>query len=140
MPIYTYKCSKGHQFDRYLNLKDYRQPQTCECGAEAEKVIMPTMLNCDIQPWDHYISPVSGELITSYKQRREDMKRHDCVDYEPSLTKHVTQHMHDEEAKLDKAMGETVEKEILNMPANKREKLASELESGADCEYTRLAK
>ena len=99
---------------------------------------MPTMVNCDMRPWDRYISPASGKPITSYKERREDMARHDCVDYEPSLKKHSKAHMEAEDAKLDKKLDETVEKEILNMPTKKREKLAAELESGADCEYMRM--
>jgi len=138
MPLYTYECKNGHQFDRILRLKDYKQPQTCKCGAKAERKIMPTMVNCDMQPWDRYISPVSGKPITSYKERREDMKKHDCVDYEPSLRKHQTKHIQDEEAKLEKAMDETVEKEVEKMPIRKREKLAEELTSGADCEYMRI--
>jgi len=138
MPLYTYECPNGHRFDRFLKLKDYLTEQTCDCGAEAKKLILPTMINCDMQPWDRYISPVSGKPITSYKERREDMKEHDCVDYEPSLTNHITKNMHDEEAKLEKAMDETVEKEFQKMPIRKREKLAEELTSGVDCEYTRL--
>lgn len=137
MPIYTYTCEKGHQFDRFLKLKDYKQPQTCECGLEAKRKIMPTMVNCDMQPWDAYISPASGELITSYKQRKKDMADNDCVDYEPSLTKHVTQHMETEEAKLEKRMDETVEATVAGWDNRKREKLANELESGADCVYER---
>ena len=66
------------------------------------------------------------------------MARHDCVDYEPSLTKHQTRHMHEADAKLEKAMDATVEKEILNMDTRKREKLAAELSTGADIEYTRI--
>jgi len=138
MPLYTYRCKNGHQFDRILKLKDYRNPQVCKCGEQAERKIMPTMVNCDMQPWDRYISPVSGKPITSYKERREDMKKHDCVDYEPSMRKHQTKHMNDEEDKLEKAMDETVEMEIEKMPIRKREKLAEELTSGADCEYTRI--
>jgi len=138
MPIYTYACPKGHQFDRFLPLKDYKKQQTCDCGEKAERKIMPTMVNCDMQPWDRYISPVSGNPITSYKERKEDMARHDCVDYEPSLTKHQTRHMEAADAKLEKAMDATVEKEILNMDSKKREKLAAELSTGADIEYTRI--
>jgi len=138
MPLYTYSCPNGHQFDRILRLKDYQQPQTCTCGLPAKRKIMPTMVNCDMQPWDRYISPASGKPITSYKERREDMARTDCVDYEPSMTKNQTQRMHAEDAKLEKKMDETVEKEILNMPTKKRERLAAELESGADCQYTRM--
>ena len=138
MPLYTYSCSNGHQFDRFLKLADYKKPQTCECGLEASRKIMPTMVNCDMQPWDRYISPASGKAITSYKERREDMAATGCVDYEPSMRKHVTQHMETEDAKLEKAMDETVEGEIEKMPARKREKLAEELTSGADIEYTRI--
>ena len=61
-----------------------------------------------------------------------------CVDYEPSLKNDVTSHWKREEAKLEKAMDETVESEIEKMPIRKREKLAEELTSGADCEYTRI--
>ena len=46
--------------------------------------------------------------------------------------------METEEAKLEKAMDETVEAEFEKMPIRKRERLAEELTSGADCEYTRI--
>ena len=59
MPIYAYRCCQGHEFDRFLKLDDYKEPQVCECGEKAEKIITPTMLNCDIQPWDAYSSPRS---------------------------------------------------------------------------------
>ena len=138
MPLYTYSCENGHQFDRILKLKDYKQPQICECGLPAKRKIMPTMVNCDMQPWDRYISPVSGKPITSYKERREDMAKHDCVDYEPSLKKHIKRDSEEAERKLEKAMDETVESEIMKMDSSKVEGLASELESGADCEYQRI--
>jgi len=138
MPLYTYSCSNGHQFDRFLKLADYKKPQTCECGLEANRKIMPTMLNCDMQPWDRYVSPASGKVITSYAERKKDMAETGCVDYEPSLKNDVTSHWKREEAKLEKAMDETVESEIEKMPIRKREKLAEELTSGADCEYTRI--
>jgi hypothetical protein len=38
----------------------------------AKPQIMP-----DMEP---FVSPVSGELIGGRAQRREDMKRHDCID------------------------------------------------------------
>lgn len=138
MPIYTYRCKNGHQFDRFLKLAEYRDPQTCDCGAESEKKIMPTMINCDMQPWDRYISPVSGKPITSYKERKKDMDAHGCVDYEPSLRKHNTNHMKTEEAKLEKKMDDYVEKSIHEMSSRKREKLESELKSGANITYERL--
>lgn len=33
-----------------------------------------------------YRSPIDGTLITSRSQRRDDLKKHGCVEYEPSLS------------------------------------------------------
>ena len=33
-----------------------------------------------------YQSPIDGRLITSRTHRREDLKRNNCVEYEPSLS------------------------------------------------------
>lgn len=33
-----------------------------------------------------YRSPIDGSLITSRSQRREDLLRNNCVEYEPSLS------------------------------------------------------
>lgn len=138
MPIYTYVCDNGHQFDKFLKLSDYREPQRCECGAESKKKIMPTQINCDIQPWDYYESPASGKPITSYKERDRDMKEHGCVDYEPSMTKHTTNHMKTEDDKLEKKIDDFVEKSIQEMPVRKKEKLESELNAGASISYERV--
>lgn len=137
MPIYEYLCANGHNFDRYLPLKDYKQPQVCDCGAEAKKQISRPMINCDIQPWDRYVSPVSGKLITSYKDRKKDMEDHGCVDYEPSHRKHVEKQADEADRKLDKKVDATIEKAIEEMPNRKRERLANELNAGADCSYER---
>jgi len=138
MPIYTYVCDNGHQFDRFLKLKDYREPQTCDCGKPSNKKIMPTQINCDMQPWDRYESPVSGRPITSYKERKKDMEEHGCVDYDPGVRTDTTSHMKREDAKLEKKMDDFVEKSISEMPVRKREKLESELDSGANISYERI--
>ena len=135
MPIYVHKCNNGHQFDVFKKLKDYNEPDTCKCGAPSRRIITATMIAPDMQ--DRYISPVSGKVISSYKQRREDMERHGCVDYEPSLKEHTTKHMEREEAALEKRMDNTVEKLIHEMPADKKASLERELKSGADIEYSR---
>jgi hypothetical protein len=40
------------------------------------------MARMDMQPLDAYESPATGKMITSYAQRREDMKASGCRDYE----------------------------------------------------------
>lgn len=137
MPIYVQKCEKGHTFDVFLKLEDYDEPQMCECGAKSKRIIVPTMLNCDMQNWDSYVSPTSGKYITSYRQRKEDMKASGCVDYEPSMKKVQSNNIKAMDDALDKKVDETVEKEWDKMPTHKRERLASELTAGADIEIIR---
>ena len=136
-PIYDYDCEDGHHFTRFLKLADYKEPQTCDCGKPSKRKIMPTMINCDMQNWDRYESPVSGRLITSYKERRADMAEHGCTDYDPGMVNSTTSHMEAEDRKVEKRMDETVEKTICEMPVRKREALDRELSSGADIAYER---
>lgn len=136
MPVYQHRCKNGHVFDVFLKIKDYNEPQTCECGAPSERQIVPTMLNCDMPNWDRYISPTTGKLITSYKERREDMKASGCVDYEPSMKKVQKQKVKEGDAALDKMVDQTVEKQWETMDTSKREKLANEL-THSTLEYTR---
>ena len=136
MPTYVLKCSNGHQFDKYLPLKNYNDVQVCDCGAEAKRITVPTMLSPDIANWDRYISPITGNLITSYKQRNQEMKEHDCIDYDPSIRIEADKRIEEQDRKLDKAIEETVDKEISKMSSDKRDKLAREL-SNQDLQYTR---
>ena len=85
MPVYEHLCEKGHKFDRYLKLAELDQPQTCECGGAAKRIISPVMFSIDATNFPSYQSPTTGRWITSKTQRREDMKASNCVDYEPSL-------------------------------------------------------
>lgn len=48
----------------------------------AGKIVMPHVIS-DIP---EYRSPVDGALIGSRSQRRDDLKKHNCVEYEPSLS------------------------------------------------------
>lgn len=138
MPIYVYKCENGHEFDVFKSIKDLDTPTYCSCGLEAQRKIVPTMINCDIQPWDYYESPASGKPITSYKERKEDMARTGCVDYDPGMKTDYKKRINRMDAELDKKVEETVEREWDKMDTTKREKLANELLSGAEAKIERL--
>lgn len=135
MPVYEYLCDAGHNFDRVLRLAEYDTPQTCECGAAAARQISAPMFAVDIPA---YQSPVTGRWINSRAERREDLKRTGCVEYEPSMKDHAEKARQREDADLEKKMEETVEAEIHAMPVRKREKLINELENGGDIEYARV--
>jgi len=137
MPTYVHLCKKGHRFDVFLRLKDYDKPQKCKCGSASRRVIVPTMIAPDMANWDRYISPATGKLITSYKDRREDMAESGCVDYEPSLKSESVKRTQKNDEKLEKAMDETVEREIEKMTTPQRERLDVELSHGADINISR---
>lgn len=40
-----------------------------------------------VKPMPEYSSPIDGRPITTRHERREDMKRNGCVEYEPSMVK-----------------------------------------------------
>lgn len=103
--------------------------QTCECGSSATRQLSAPMFSIDATNFTPYESPATGRWITSKTQRREDMKASGCVDYEPSLKEHQAKRYAEEDAALDKKVDEHVEREIINMPVEKREKLAAEVEN-----------
>lgn len=129
MPLYRLECLNGHGFDRFLKLAEYDSPQVCECGAKAERRIMPTMVSIDNF---EYRSPVDGRLIRGKRQRVEDLKRNNCVEYDPSMRTEYERRQSQNMAKLEKEVDEHVDREISLMPVRKRELLEQELRGGAD--------
>jgi putative FmdB family regulatory protein len=128
MPLYEMLCQNGHKFDRFIKLSNIDEPQTCECNAQAHRVISACMFSIDATNFPAYQSPTTGRIITSKTQRREDMAASGCVDYEPSLIEHQAKRIAREDAELDKKVEEHIEKTIYEMPTAKKERLATEVE------------
>jgi len=41
MPSYTYKCQKTHKIiERYASIKNHSSTVQCNCGSEAEQIIL----------------------------------------------------------------------------------------------------
>lgn len=137
MPLYELKCANGHKFDRFIRLKNLDDVHTCECGAIAERQLSAPMFSIDATNFVPYHSPATGHWITSKTQRHEDMKASGCVDYEPSLKAEQEKRHAAEDAALDAKVEEHVEREIIAMPVEKREKFAAEVEH-LDVDVTRV--
>ena len=133
-PLYEYECEQGHVFDRLLKTKDYKEPQTCDCGSGSRKRITVAMI---APSFEDYESPIDGRPITSKRKRLDDMERNGCVEYEPSLRDETTKNMKTQEDKLERDMDNTVDYEISKMPARKKELLDQELKAGANIDYHR---
>jgi hypothetical protein len=128
--LYEYICSNGHEFERSLPVAEYRTPQFCECGRKGKRVISAPMLAV-VQRECRYDSPIDGRPITSWAQRKEDLARNGCQEYDPGMKQDYHRRIEREDRDIDKKLDATVEAEIEKMPARKREKLMSELDSGA---------
>ncbi len=86
--------------------------------------------------FDAYESPATGKVISSHKQRKQDLAESGCMEYDPGVKQDATEHWKREEAKLEKNIENTVEREIESMSSSKREDLYNELKH-SDLEYTR---
>lgn len=137
MPFYLYQCQNGHQFQRFLPVSAHTPTAQCDCLAMGTQIITaPLMVTCAANVC--YDSPVTGEAITSHHARLEDMKRHECVEYDPEMKRDYERRIADGDAKLDSLIDAHVEEAIEKMPTAKRAKLYSELtEQGMTADVVR---
>ena len=82
MPTYSYQCRCGKTKDDFRHIKQRHDGPLCECGNTMELKIVPTMLQPVLGGGDFpgYQCPVTDKFVTSRKERREIMKRHDLVE------------------------------------------------------------
>ncbi len=141
MPVYPYRCPCGHQFERYQPLRKYRAVALCErCHLWAGRLLTaPIMVSCaqDV----HYTSPIDNSPITSWDKRTEDLKRHDCVPYDPGMKEDYLRRMKESETSLDRSIDHSVERAVSRMTTTQRGRLHSELvEQGTDMTVLRGGK
>ena len=136
MPTYSYRCDCGARFDRVLPVRLYASPQTCECGRVAVKQLSRPMV---IIPGEiRFRSPVDGREITSKQGWREDMARHNCMEYDPGMKQDYLRRREESDTTLDNSIDCAVDATIESFPARKRELLEQELRAGADLDTQRL--
>jgi len=126
--IYRYRCPYDHEFERVLKVADYEELQYCDCGAKGKRQIGLPMI-AKSSRFESYESPIDGTPITNNKMRTEEMARHDCVDYEPTMKEESTKVMKAGEAALDKEVDKTVDKFWDGLSSKKRESFAREVSS-----------
>lgn len=81
--IYEAVCMKCGSYHEYIRpVAQMHDTPDC-CGQKTEKRLLSApMMRADIAPWDAYVSPATGKMITSYAERRADMKAAGCRDWE----------------------------------------------------------
>lgn len=127
MPLYDLECTSGHKFERHIPLANFSDPVFCDCQSPARRVISAPMFSVDNTD---YTCPVTGDWIGSKAAHRENLAKHNCRVLEPGEKEAAIAYREAEEARFDKAIETTVEKEFEAMPSAKKEALHNELVNG----------
>lgn len=138
MPLHDWRCPTGHVFEAFVERDNLDRTMAClQCKGMAEKVFLRAPLGF-VRGDVHYESPLDGRPITSYQAHVNELARGDCVEYEPGIKQDGERRRKESEESLERAMNETVEREIAAMPVRKLEKLTAELEGGLTAEPARV--
>lgn len=126
MPIYESQCTHcGKHFEYVQPISSLHVTPFC-CGLATQKhVFTAPRASFDIAPWDSYVSPASGKLITSKDQRREDMRAANCRDWEglDAEQKHANACKKAEQATLEQEIEQSAIQAWQSLPKNKKDLL-----------------
>jgi hypothetical protein len=141
MPMYAYRCPLGCSLDVFLTVKQHGRLNYCDRHGYVMEQVIGAPLLVKVQPECRYDSPITGEPVTTWAARQDDLKRHDCIPYDPLMKQDHERRLAEQEARLEQAVDEDVEAAIEKMPTAKRAKLYSEMvEQGMDTELVRSTK
>lgn len=135
MPLYDFKCEKGHIFERQVKLADFEETQHCDCHAPAIRLISAPRFSVDNVDYE---CPVTGKSIRSKREHEENLKRQDCRVLETGETEQTVKARAAADEAFEKQVDDSVEQMIDQMPGDKREQLANELVSGVDVSVDRI--
>ena len=135
MPMYQFRCTAGHVFDRLVPLAQFDEPQSCSCGAAASRQIVAPAIRTD---YAGYTCPVSGKWIEGRAAHRENLARTGCRVLEPGETSALKARQQSSEAALEAALDSTAEELIANLSSRDKERLAAEMDAGLSAEVVRV--
>lgn len=125
MPLYDIICeASGAKSERIIKLSDFDAPIFCACGSRARRAISAPMFSVDKTG---YTCPVTGKWIGSKRAHEENLKHQGCRVLEEGETSAAAKFREAEEAKFDRKIEDTVEREIESWDSAKKEQLHNEL-------------
>jgi putative FmdB family regulatory protein len=115
MPVYEYRCSEGHIFERILPVAEYLAPQFCDCGERGQKVILhaPRIFG----DYEGYESPATGAWVEGRRAREEDLRRSGCRPYESGEREEMIKRQDANERQLDKVVDTVVDNTLQELTA-----------------------
>lgn len=125
MPLYAYECPEGHGFESFFRMTQDSSSAVCPvCERAASKVLLPPRISVENV---RYECPVTGKPITSKHQHAENLRVHGCHVLEPGEADAARRVREQTDRELDRVIGESVERQIEQMPTHKVEQLANEM-------------
>jgi len=127
MPAYSYRCGNKHETVKFFRVRDYVEAVDCDqCDLAAVRIwTAPVMVK--VQESIAYDSPIDGRPITTHAARQDDLKRHDCIPYDPEMKKDAARKQRESQEALDSAIEETVYREVAKLPKAKKDQLVKEV-------------
>lgn len=124
MPLYDFKCSSGHRFERFVSLEKFEEPQFCSCQSPATRCISAPMFTVDSVG---YTCPITGNWIGSKREHLENLAKHDCRVLEAGEKEATEAARAKKDAEFEQAIETTVERELSTWEPAKMESLHNEL-------------
>lgn len=136
MPTYLYQCpSCTTRRDIIKSLANLDRSEPCEaCQTPMERKLCAPRVVAD---YAGYQCPVTGSWVEGRRAHTENLKRHGCRVLESGETEAFRKGRAQEEARLDKSVDATVEQFYETLPTEKREALATAVQSGLDVSVDR---
>lgn len=80
MPLYTYACKCGHEVEEYRAVSKMEIDVPVHCCEQMQIRIFAPMAH--VRAEAHYICPVTGEKVTTRRQRKYLFDKHRLADYD----------------------------------------------------------
>lgn len=140
MPLHDHRCTGcGKIEERFVLLADLDKLQWHNCGdfeAPMQRVFLRPPMGF-VQRDVCYDSPIDGRPITTAQARKNDLRRSDCVEFEPGMKQDAARNRAESDKALDRAVDSGVDEFFATAGSRKLEKLEQELRAGASVEVTR---
>lgn len=136
MPLYDYKCPVCAARREIMKpVAELDRRESChKCEGPMLRQVSAARVVTDYAP---YTCPITGKLIEGRAAHRENLAQHGCRVLEPGEADQAARARRASDEQVENAMAETAAHLVANLPQDKKERLAAELDHGVDLSITR---
>lgn len=129
MPVYVYKCpSCRTSRDVLKKLADLDRAEACpNCASPMSRQVVAAMIRPD---YPGYNCPITGNWIEGRAAHAENLAKHGCRVLEEGEREQAAAAAKAQEEAFLERVGETAAQFVAQLPSDKQEQLANELDAG----------